>query len=827
MAEHTDIFRLAWLEGLHQDARDACRALSASRGYSLWVIGSLAIGMAVTVAALALLNAQLVLPFPGVTAQHRLVRVSLSRDCGRPDCWHRMASPADELALRDGLTGLQALASYTQGEIAVALPAARSMRALVTSADYFEVLGVRPARGRLFDAADARTHAAVAVLSHSAWTREFDADPHVAGRSIRVADQFVQIVGVAPPLFIGIDRVRPGGRAPDVWLPMWMADRVLPLSAEQGRQERDVAFVGRMKDGVGVARIQAEAEVVALRLAASGRQATRTARAEVGRVWRVRPESWHFGVIVVMPIPVLVLVIACVNAASLMVARGSQRHREMAIRVAIGAGRGRIIRQLLIESALLAVVATAAAVPLAWWGLRLASSPLNTPIPIDLTVLVLTVLTAAITTVAFGLAPAVRLSAERPWTTLGSAGARNDALPRQSRLRRVLVIAQAALSLGLLASGSQLVSTVRAQAVSGGTPADNLLIARFDLRALDVAQRDAETFHRDLLARASRLPGVEAAGVAGHDSIWTFGQRGTSESLVVWRPADRPDESHAIAGGYAGGDLFEAVGLRVVAGRGFTDADRQARPQVALVNEAAAKMLDGPAAGSTLRVATRGQDFGSSIDVRVVGVIEAAREPRLEHAGTPGARIYLPSPLEPEPALSLYLRTRGRATALAQPLRELVGRMAPRVPISEIGSLDELNERSYATQLWLARAAAFLGVIGLLLATAGLYGVSSYVVAMRTPEMAIRIAVGASPRMLLAMVLGQSMRLAAIGLMAGGLAAVVVSRLIQSEYHGITGIDRPAFAAAVAVFLAAMLLASAIPAVRASRVDPVESLRDA
>src|SRR5512134_542320 len=182
MAEHTDIFRLAWLEGLHQDARDACRALSASRGYSLWVIGSLAIGMAVTVAALALLNAQLVLPFPGVTAQHRLVRVSLSRDCGRPDCWHRMASPADELALRDGLTGLQALASYTQGEIAVALPAARSMRALVTSADYFEVLGVRPARGRLFDAADARTHAAVAVLSHSAWTREFDADPHVAGR---------------------------------------------------------------------------------------------------------------------------------------------------------------------------------------------------------------------------------------------------------------------------------------------------------------------------------------------------------------------------------------------------------------------------------------------------------------------------------------------------------------------------------------------------------------------------------------------------------------------------------------------------------------------
>ena len=814
----------AWLDTLWQDLRYTCRALGASHGYAIWVIGSLAIGMAVTVAALALLNATMRLPFPEITDQHRLVRVSVSRTCGRPDCWVRMSTPADYDALREGLTGLQELAALTQGDLAVALPEARAMRGMLTSANYFDVLGVRASAGRTFYATEADSHAAVAVIAHSVWTREFDADPAAIGRSIRVADQFVQIVGVAPAHFIGTDRIRPGGRAPDIWLPMWLADRDLPLSpAEQRRQERDLYFVGRLRDGVGVPQLQAEAEVVARRLAAP----SPGGMAEVHRVWRVRPESWHLGAIVVMPIPILVLVIACVNAANLMLARGSQRQREIAIRLAIGAGRGRIIRQLLVESAVLAFVATAVAVAIAWLGLQLASNPVGAPIPFDPLVLALTVLTAAGTTVAFGLAPAVRVSAQRPSSTLGPVGARSDASPRQSRMRRALVIAQVALSLGLLATAWQLVSTVRAQAVSGGTPPDRLLVARFNLQPLNLPTAESESFYRDLVAGASRLPDVEAAGVARHTSVWTFGQRGTSGSIVVWRPTDRPDEGRLTTGGYAGGDLFDAVGLRVLAGRGFTDADRQLRPQVAVVNETAANNMNGPAVGSILRVAPRGQDFASSIEVRVVGVIEPAVEPRLEKDGPPAAKVYLPSPIEPEPALALYLRTGGKATAVSQPVRELVSRIAPRVPIHEVGSLEELNERSYETQLWLARAAAFLGVIGLLLATAGLYGVSSYVVAMRSREIAIRMALGARPRAILNMVLGQSMRVALVGLLVGGSVAAAVSRVIQSEYHGIEGIDGAAFGGAALLFVAAMLLASAIPAVRASRVDPVENLKDA
>jgi putative ABC transport system permease protein len=809
---------LMLLDNLRQDLRHACRALTSSRGYAGWIIGSLAIGMAVTVAALALLNALLVLPFPGITDQNRLVRVAVSRNCGRPHCWIQMSSPADYAALQKGLRSVEALAAVTEGDLAVALPAARSMRGAFTSANYFDVLGVRPTLGRGFQPADGDTHAPVAVLAHDVWTREFGADPATIGQSIRVADRFVHIVGIAPPLFIGTSRIRPGGRAPDIWLPIWLADGLL---------EPQLSFIGRLRDGVEVSHVQAEATVLARGLAEASRQASRRTQAEVRRVWRVDPKSWHLGVMVVIPIPILVLVIACVNAANLMLARGSQRHLEIAIRLAIGARRARIVRQLLLEGAVLALCATALAVPLAWWGLQAAENPLNVSIPFDPTVFALTVLTAVVTTVAFALAPAVRVSAERPSSTLGSVSARNDAIPRQSRMRRVLVVAQVALSLGLLATAWQLVSTVRAQAVSGGTPPDRLLIARFDLQPLGLAADAIEMFYRDLVAAASRLPGVEAAGIARQTAVWTFGQRAPSGSLVVWHPSDRPDAGRTTIGGYAGGELFGAVGLRILAGRPFTESDRQLRPQVAVVNQTFARSMNGPAVGSGIRVAPRGHDLGSAVEVRVVGVIEPSLEPRLETDSPPAAKVYLPSPLEPEPALALYLRTAGEATLLAQPVRELVARIAPRVPVQELGTLEQFNERSYATQLWLARAAAVLGVIGLLLATAGLYGVSSYLVAMRSRELAIRIAVGATPQVILTMILRQSMRVAAIGLLVGGAGALVVSRVIQSEYHGIEGIDRAAFGGAAALFLGAMLLASALPALRASRVDPVESLKDA
>ena len=816
---------MPWIDGWVQDSRYALRALRHSRRFTLWVVGSLALGMAVTIAALALLNASMILPFPHIADQHRLARVSVSRNCGRPDCWIPMSAPADLDVLREGLPSASGVAAYTGGDVAAALPAARALRALITSTNYFDVLGVRPIAGRFFDASDDAGDGAVAVIGYATWVREFEGDPAAIGRSIRVADRFVQIVGIAPEHFIGIDRIRPGRRGPDLWLPLRLLDGVLPPTAvEQRRQERDLAFVARLKEGAEIGQARTEAEVTAARLATSRAGGT-GARAEVDRVWRVRPQSWHYGVIVVMPIPLLVLAIACVNAANLMLARGSQRQRDIAVRLAIGAARRRLIRQLLIESAALAALATAIAVPAAWWSLDLASGPLGESVPFDPLVLLTTVLTAAITTVAFGLAPAIRITSHQPSTALAPASARSDAVPRQSRLRRALLVAQVALSLGVLATAWQLVSTVRAQAVSGGTPPNRLLLARFDLAPLKMSAAEAERFYRELDAGAARLPGVEASGLARYSGVWSFGQNAPAP-LVVWFPADAPPDGRATAGGYAGGDLLGAVGLRVVTGRAFTEADRSGRPRVAIVNESAARALGTRAVGSLLHVARRGGDFATSLEVEIVGVIESANEPRLEQGGPATPRLYLPSPIEPEPALTLYVRSREAATALAQPVRELAGRIAPRVPIQEIDSLSEINERSYATQLWLARAAELLGLIGLALATAGLYGVASYLVAMRSREIAIRMALGAMPGAILSMIVGQSMRVAIAGLLIGGSAAAAVSRIIQSEYHGIVGLDGAAFAGASALFLGAMLFASAIPALRASRTNPVENLKD-
>ena len=816
------------LEAVRQDARQAWRALRHSRRFAIWVVCSLAIGMAVAIAAIAFLNELMLGAFPAVHEQDRLVRVTAWRGCGRPDCWRRMQSPDDLAALREGLSGLQGLAAYTTGDVAVAVPAPRSMRSLLTSADYFDVLGVRPALGRTFDARDRDTHAPVAIISHGVWTREFGSSPSAIGRSILVAGANVEIVGVAPPQFMGIDfRLRSG--PPEIWLPIWLTDRVLVSAEAASRRSllRQVYFVGRLKDGIEVSQVQAEADVVARRLAALQDDAAPSSRADVRRVWRTNPDTWHQGILLVLPIPILVLVIACVNAANLMLARGSERQREIAIRLAIGAGRMRVVRQLLVESAVLALFATAVALPMAWWSLRLASNPMNIPIGIDGTVLALSVLTATLTTIGFGLAPALRAAAQPPSTALAPVGARSDALPRQSRLRRRLVTAQIALSLGLMATAWQLVATMQSQGGSGGTPSDRLLIARFDLEPLKLPAAQWERFYETLLAGAARVPGVEAAGIARHTAVWTFGRGAGSGSVDVWRPAESPDDGRVVIGGYAGGALFQALGLRVVLGRDFADADRVGRPQVAIVNQTFVEKAPEVGLGSVIRVAARNGGYATALPVRIVGVIEPAGEPRYSQDGGPVPRIYLPSPLEPEPALALYLRSTTTAAALASPIRQLVDRLDARVPISEIGSLAEFNERSFGPQMWLARAAAFLGVVGLLLATGGLYGVSSYVVVMRSREIAIRMALGARPRAILTMILGQSMRIALVGLVLGGAAAVVVSRLIHAEFDGIHALDYVTFGGSAALFIASMLLASAIPALRASRLDPVANLKDA
>jgi putative ABC transport system permease protein len=304
---------------------------------------------------------------------------------------------------------------------------------------------------------------------------------------------------------------------------------------------------------------------------------------------------------------------------------------------------------------------------------------------------------------------------------------------------------------------------------------------------------------------------------------------------VVWKAGDGPRDGEVVIGGYAGGELFRALGLGLVEGRTFHPADRNGPPRVAMVNRVyASQMPGGRAVGQRLRVAgysqwdrrSAAEGFAAGREVEIVGVIESAYEPRYSRDGKPVGKIYLPSSLQPEPALTLYARTRPDASAVVPSVRALVSALDPRVPVVAAGSLALFNERSMGPVLWLTRTATVMGVVALLLAAAGLLAVASYVVAQRSREFAIRIVLGARPGTVLALVVRQYMRMVAIGFAIGGTIALGLAQVFRSQFRGADGLDHAAFVGSTAVLAGVMLLASVIPAGRAARMNPVENLKE-
>lgn len=816
----------ASLDALARDVRYAMRSVRRSSGLSLAVVGSLAVGIGVTVAAYAFINAWLFRDYPGVTDQKRMLNIELRRlPNGRPP-GNPMNSSADYQSLREGLRTLIDVAATAAQRVALELPDPHSVLGLLVSENYFEVLGARAALGRTFGPDEAQpARAAVAVISHRLWQRALDSDSSVIGRPLRVGGQVVQVVGVATPEFAGTT-VRLGGESPDIWLPLALAAEGVQNSATILRRDR-LSFIGRLRPGADSATVLAAAQVVASQRALA--EASQPGSASISPVSLVEPTFRARAVLLVMAIPVLVLVIACVNAASLTLARGSRQRRDIAIRLAIGAERGRVVRQLLLESLLLSFVAAVVALPLAWLTLKAASGRLSLPMPIDATVLAWTVLIAATSAVASGLVPAFRVTARAPFQVLSLSRGATETTPPESRGKRALLVAQIALSIGVLVTGTQLITLVEGQGGTGGTEPNRLLMTSFDLDQLRYSPEAAVTFYQRLLDATSSLPDAEAVGLTRPTSVWTFGRGKGPGSVIVWAPGR---EGEIVIGGYAGGDLFGAIGLRLLTGRTFTAADRTGPPRVAVVNQAYADGLpDRRAIGQTVRVAAwrRQSDKEAEAEARevtIVGIVESAGERRYTIDGSAVGKVYVPSPLGPDPALTLYVRSRGTADTVAPAVRAAVNRIDPRVPIVEMGSLASFNERSMGPAHWLARVSALLGVIALLLAAAGLFATASYAVTERAREFAVRIALGADPRRVLFLVLTQSMRTLSIGFLIGVAVALVVSRLFSAQFHDARGIDVSAFGEACALLITVMLVASAIPAMRASRIDPVAKLKD-
>jgi putative ABC transport system permease protein len=450
--------------------------------------------------------------------------------------------------------------------------------------------------------------------------------------------------------------------------------------------------------------------------------------------------------------------------------------------------------------------------------------------------------TAFLTALTFGLAPAFQAARQHPSAALGTSPEGSGGTRSGSRVRRALVAGQVALSLGLLAIGFQLTSGLASWAEPPVRDPDRILLASIDLDELRVSTDEIDVFYSALLERASRLPGVEAVGLSGRDLWWSPGgfgniflDPGPEARRGPRTDAPRPrgplgalgaDSTIFLAvGGSAGGDFFKAVGLDLVQGREFVEADWRDMPEVAILTERlASELFDGSAVGRSLSLTGPG---AREANVRIVGIVESPAE----LSGQDVAAIFFPSPFFPSAretgaARTLYGRSQRPAAGLAPAIHDLVAQIDPRVPILELATLDQKIRADMLDDLVLARAGALLGIVALLLASVGLYGVTSYSVAMRAHEIAVRMALGARPDSVLAMVLRQAATLVMIGFLLGGVVAIVAGRLIQAEIYGVAGVPFGTLGGAAALLAMAMLLASILPARRAARLDPNVVLRE-
>jgi predicted permease len=824
----------AWCESIFRDIRYALRSLCQAWGFSSSVIVSLSLGLAAMIVAFALINGSMLRPFPGVQDQDRLVEVGIQNRSIfgwglRRTVW---TDYPDVVRALEGMPSLESLASFTESKVAVTLPEPRSLQAAFVSPNYFDVLGVRPEIGRTFAPGEGRIESAlVAVISRALWLREFGGAPSVIGQPIRAGGQTFVVIGVAPQGFEGTQRRINGV---DLWLPIVFADRLAmddpsassgpggfnPADPNGVKPGRKIRYVGRMRDGVGVGRVETDLGVAAAGIVRSSDDPDEQFRVEVSGLSTF---EWDEAGAIAL-IPVLVLVIAGVNAANLLLVRASRRGREVALRLALGASRFRVVRQLVIETLILAMVAALVALGLAWPGLDLLAAYVPSPVPLDGTVVAGALATAFLTALAFGLAPAFQATRQDPSRALGTSPAGSGGTRSQSRVRRALVAGQVALSLGLLAIAFQLTSAVESLNEPQVTDPDRLLLASFDLKELRFSTDQSNAFYSALLDRARRLPGVEAAGLSGRDLLWAL----DDFANFYWvdpGPEGRP-RFQPVVGGSAAGDLFRALRINRVQGRDFVEADWRDRPEVAIVTERlASELFDGPALGRSLQVTEPSR--APAANVQIVGIVESPKELN----GQDVAAIFFPAPFFPSPrqsgaARTLYVRSEGAAGPLAPAIRDLVAEIDPRVPILELATLDQKVRADYRDKLVMSRVAALLGIVALVLASVGLYGVTSYSVAMRAREIAVRMALGARSKSVLAMVLRQAAALVMIGSALGAVLSIVVGRLIQAEIFGVAAVPFATLGGSAALLAAPMLLASILPARRAARMDPNVVLRE-
>jgi len=806
-----------------QDIRYGLRMIAKTPGFTVLAMLALAIGICGNTTMFSVINGLLFRPLTGVKEPARLVGVYTSDFSGG---LYGSNSYPDYLDFRDQTDVFENLAASQPAVLSTAGESeAERLRGYVVTGNYFEVLGVGAQLGRTLQSSDEQaTGSHPIVISDTLWRGRFNSNPAIVGQTLRLDNQPHTIVGVTAASFRGL-RV---GLPPEFWVPM----RITLGEVGSGRADRGLEVIGRLKPGVSLAQAQTQLTTIAARLAQAypksnlgtlerpkdPKPVTITQESRLNPMAQIGLWRMSFLLFIVVG---LVLLIACANVANLLLARASVRRREIAVRLALGASRRRLVRQLLTESFLLAMIGGGAGLILTQW--TAAMLPRFFPpedlggadFSIDWRVLVFTLGVSLITGVVFGLVPALQATSLNLISSLKDESGSYGQRLRRLALRNVLVISQLAVSLVLLVCAVLFVRSLQHAVKSDlGFAASNLLEASIETEGASLSQQQSEVFYQQTLERVGGLPGVQSATLVAFVPISGGGYRRRT-AIEGYQP--QPNEDTELNTNIVGPNYFNTMGIPIVAGRDFNAQDRVGSPAVVIVNEVLARRyLGGNALGKRLR-------FGSGQYREIVGVARTAKYRNLREDPLPF--IYTPLAQEPQGGMTLIVRTAGDPSALVGAVRNEVGAINKDVPLFGVQTTTQRIGSQLATDRVVAVLLSVFAGSALLLAAIGIYGVVGYAVAQRTHEIGIRIALGADRHDILKLIVGQGMVLIVIGAAIGLALALAATQVLKSVFFGVSATDPLTFVSVVIVLVGVALLACYLPARRAMKVDPLVALR--
>jgi predicted permease len=802
-----------------QDVRYAVRLLLRSPGFSLVAAVTLALGIGANTAIFSVVHGILIkpLPYPEPDALIRVFEEAL------PETPEFPLSPAMFVELRAETRAFDALAAYERGDLQLGGERPEQLRGMRVTAGFFQLLGYRPQLGREFIRDEEQAgRGNVAILSHALWQRRFESDPSIVGKTVTLSGRPFVIVGVLPPGVHhvgGTYRSYPHGESVQVWWP-----RAVPTTPQRrDRGQHYLNVIGRMRQGVTVAQAQDDVRRISASLAER--------YPETNARWssHVRPlREDIIGTSATILLALLaaagaVLLIACLNVAGLLLGRAMARVREIGVRSALGATRARLLRQLVIESSLLAFLGGALGIAVAYATVNqlVAAAPSDIPrlqmVTVDRVVLGYTLAATVLTALLFGLAPAIQLArADSAGMLHGGRGAPGGA---QQRLRSALVVAEVALAFVLVVTGGLLLRSLSSLTqVDPGFRPDHVLVAVVNLPPARYREpAENTTFFDRLSERMRAMPGVRAVGL-GSDLPWTGYNENTSFGIIgrQFPDGEGPEARyHFLTPGF-----IDALGLPLRAGRDISPADRAGTPPVVLINETTARQFWGDAQ----RAIGARLNLWSDQPTTVVGVIGDLKD--VPWAETMPGGVYFPQAQQWYPQdMFLTIRAEADPRSLAEPLMRVVRELDPELPLSAVRTLDEIASNALATRRFTLVLVAAFGASALFLAVIGVYGVMAQAVGQRVREFGVRQAIGARPSDILRLVLTGGAGLALVGLLAGLALAVPVTRLARSLFFRTSPSDPLTLGSVAALLLLSTLAASYIPARRAMKTDPATTLR--